>query len=667
MAKTSKKILMRRLYELKIKDPKYKQSEEYKKKLNSSRRNYQSIKNQTKRQQNFTRKKWRKQKSKRKNKQTNNSMMSSQRQFGMKVRRNNFLIRKEIENKQKQVNFLIKQVRNLKQENKRLSKMDNIVGSRQIQSLVLMSEAIKDNIKRGKQMDKQMIVKNISSSEIESKNLMLTTAKTLQINVKTLKKHFIATSIRCYYRKKRNELNTKRINNLVSEFYLRDDVSRPTTTTKATIISKIKYPKRFLNDSMINLFEKFNSENPNVKIGYDLFTKLKPKYVLTPRIKDREECLCKIHENFHLLSSKIKNLKLIPTTDPNASLKSVLCEEAKQNCYFNLCSDCNVNYNFEANSIDHMSDKIAKICQWQAVVEDKIRREKKVVKSLNVNQLIEMFNLQLKAISQHQFKIVNQFKKSHQLKELSSEDAVLHIDFSQNYNLKVNKEIQAAAFGASKQQISIHTGMLYVKPEENLVKIPFASVSPILSHNATSIWTLLLEPLNYIKTNYPNIKNLHFLSDSPLSQYRNRFNLYYLSKIPFLMGFKSSSWNFFEVSHGKGAPDGVGSLLKRTADRAVSCGQDIDTFEKFLNCIIIGCPSVLIFKELELENHLFKLFPELNISKVAAVPCIIKCHCVISKERHKLNIRICLTCVMKNAIVYLKICLSIKLNFSMLI
>ena len=35
------------------------------------------------------------------------------------------------------------------------------------------------------------------------------------------------------------------------------------------------------------------------------------------------------------------------------------------------------------------------------------------------------------------------------------------------------------------------------------------------------------------------------------------------------------TWNFFEASHGKGAPDGIGGYLKRTADDLVSRGIDI--------------------------------------------------------------------------------------------
>lgn len=38
-------------------------------------------------------------------------------------------------------------------------------------------------------------------------------------------------------------------------------------------------------------------------------------------------------------------------------------------------------------------------------------------------------------------------------------------------------------------------------------------------------------------------------------------------------------WNYSEAGHGKGAPDGIGGVLKRTADRVVAEGKDIVNFE----------------------------------------------------------------------------------------
>ena len=48
-----------------------------------------------------------------------------------------------------------------------------------------MSQSIKDYIQKGDQVGKQMMMKNLGSSELKSKSLITITAKILQINIKT--------------------------------------------------------------------------------------------------------------------------------------------------------------------------------------------------------------------------------------------------------------------------------------------------------------------------------------------------------------------------------------------------------------------------------------------------------------------------------------------------
>nr|CAD7455097.1 unnamed protein product [Timema tahoe] len=42
------------------------------------------------------------------------------------------------------------------------------------------------------------------------------------------------------------------------------------------------------------------------------------------------------------------------------------------------------------------------------------------------------------------------------------------------------------------------------------------------------------------------------------------------------------TWNYSESGHGKGAPDGVGATLKRTADQLVAEGKDLDCYETLI-------------------------------------------------------------------------------------
>ena len=64
-----------------------------------------------------------------------------------------------------------------------------------------------------------------------------------------------------------------------------------------------------------------------------------------------------------------------------------------------------------------------------------------------------------------------------------------------------------------------------------------------------------------------NIKKIFNFSDGAASQYKNKFNFINLSKDQ--ENFRiSAQWNFFAISQGKGACDGIGGAVKRQAYRA---------------------------------------------------------------------------------------------------
>ena len=65
----------------------------------------------------------------------------------------------------------------------------------------------------------------------------------------------------------------------------------------------------------------------------------------------------------------------------------------------------------------------------------------------------------------------------------------------------------------------------------------------------------------------------------------------------FEYGFLAGTWNFFEASHGKGAADGVGAVLKRTADRLVKQGHDLPTAQEVYNKLCQETNVVLYFIE----------------------------------------------------------------------
>lgn len=94
-----------------------------------------------------------------------------------------------------------------------------------------------------------------------------------------------------------------------------------------------------------------------------------------------------------------------------------------------------------------------------------------------------------------------------------------------------------------------------------------------------------MEPsLKELRTTNPQIETIHFISDGPLTQYRNKGNFYLLSTVPFLFGFVHITWNYSEKYHGKCAPDGVGAAVKREADQYVLRGGELQTPHREVSC-----------------------------------------------------------------------------------
>lgn len=125
------------------------------------------------------------------------------------------------------------------------------------------------------------------------------------------------------------------------------------------------------------------------------------------------------------------------------------------------------------------------------------------------------------------------------------------MDFSKNFTCKLESEIQNMHFGASQRQISIHTGIAYTKEKQ----IPFATVSDCLVHNPFGIWGHLKPIFENLKPVENGKMVIHFLTDGPTTQYRNKINMYLFSTKIFDLGFVCGTWNYLEAGHSKGAAD----------------------------------------------------------------------------------------------------------------
>lgn len=366
--------------------------------------------------------------------------------------------------------------------------------------------------------------------------------------------------------------------------------------TKDTITrGKIKKQKCYLLDSLYNLYKKFKASTKisTKTFSYSYFCSIKPFWFVKQNVNKRDTCQCKKCANFRFLLQKLHIYKLIPSYHPSEIIKMLRCQENIYDCMYGLCTVCNAksfsNGGLKTDNLPHtfywqwVNKKESRIGKSNAVFNVQIVVKQKIFCS--VDELIAEANKQLTPYLKHSFNIQHQNStfKEHQVKLLPNE-IILVVDFAENYVTKYSSEIQSAHYGASKQQLSLHTSVLYFIDDTLSADIQsFCTVSSFLDHSPCAIWAHLDPILKFIKRELPlEIDTLHFRSDGPITQYRNKKNFILLSKVAYDYGFKTVSWSFSEAGHGKSQADGVGSTVKRTADQFVSYGNDVIDCQTFL-------------------------------------------------------------------------------------
>lgn len=146
---------------------------------------------------------------------------------------------------------------------------------------------------------------------------------------------------------------------------------------------------------------------------------------------------------------------------------------------------------------------------------------------------------------------------------------MIHIDFSENYTCKGYEEPQSYHFGGSKMQLSLHTVLVYTSNSKQSI----CTVSTNTIHKSYAVWAHLQPIFTSLPT---GLETLHIQSDGPTSQYKNRFNLFFISTVrTYLPGLKFLTWNYSVSGHGKGPADGVGGNVKKAADLRVKIGHDV--------------------------------------------------------------------------------------------
>lgn len=96
------------------------------------------------------------------------------------------------------------------------------------------------------------------------------------------------------------------------------------------------------------------------------------------------------------------------------------------------------------------------------------------------------------------------------------------MDFAENYTRGFAEEIQSAYF--DKNAVTLHSVVIYTKEETgNEVKHKsLVVVSDEISHTSLTVFTIIKQVIAEVKVLLPNVDVVHYMTDSPTLQYRNK-------------------------------------------------------------------------------------------------------------------------------------------------
>lgn len=316
---------------------------------------------------------------------------------------------------------------------------------------------------------------------------------------------------------------------------------------------------RVLTDYLDNLYLKYKSEKPEIAVSLSTFKRARPKYILPTTFLSRNTCLCTKHQNFVFKLKMLKKEGIEVSTNPEEYVRK--------------------NVAVDTSKLPEVTFSL-----WKRVQLENGKKKMKIVqetmKSVDFSKIWEKEENEFK---EHVFKIKTQYSQLRQLKEnLPEKEILLHMDFAENYSCKTADEIQSAYWNQS--QVTLHPIVVYFKDQttKKLAHRSYVAISDCMQHSSSTVLAILDTFYGLNLDECAGVEHVHDWTDSPTSQYRNRYIFEAILTHKEKYG-SNATWNYFEAGHGKGPCDGVGGTVKRMADEAVNSSRvSIQDPEEFM-------------------------------------------------------------------------------------
>lgn len=363
----------------------------------------------------------------------------------------------------------------------------------------------------------------------------------------------------------------------VKEFFASDPISRQ--APGKLDVKSVKCPKtgkrtnmqkRHMIMTIGEAYEEFQVSHPNVIVKKSAFFSLRPEHVLPVSKMPHNVCVCKYHSNINFLIESISKVGPTFPKDHKGLLEKLCCDTTKEDCMYENCSVCCKDK--VSDMIESGIDFNKNICWKQWVDESGIIKLN--ILSGTVKEAVKELESKMSHFKKHCFvkKVQEQFfvNSISVLKENAEETyAVVQIDFAENYSILHQDEIQAAHW--SHRQVAIFTCCVWL-PDGG--KKSYVVISDDTSHSKYCVSAFFDRIVEDVKSCFPKIDQLMIFSDNCAGQFKNKYTISTLCRMLDEYGLQLQ-WNFFSSSHGKGAVDGIGAIVKRHVWMSVKGNRDV--------------------------------------------------------------------------------------------
>lgn len=264
----------------------------------------------------------------------------------------------------------------------------------------------------------------------------------------------------------------------------------------------------------------------------------------------------------------------------------MLCQPPTEQCFFSECDGCrdelpSDTLHQETNG-EISGEDDACWMTWSQKLADRLETDedqKPATKKLmmqrvsgSVNDLIDEFDAQWSRFATHHFNTGQQIAYIKQIKLSANERraVVVEMDFSENYHLLVQHEVQQAHYNTA--QATIFTLNIRVNAQTHH---SMAIISDCLEHDVKFVHAAQKVISQFVRDEYPRVRNLNYVTDGACQHFKSNKSILNLTHHHRDFGI-DACWSFSATAHGKSSVDGIGASIKYRATRQTLSGDRAD-------------------------------------------------------------------------------------------